>query len=269
MAFLDETGLAELWSLIENKRNSLVNEYVWAKTTLVYTPQYTETVVSNRDIGTSQTAYYSDSFHVDGNMFVIDNPQTVTMTVSNAKTYLLGKYFILGAASKATMFKAETSATVSTATGNVRFNTITEYGSASVKTDVIVHGYVNSPNPSAYPVSDGYTYMSMGQFGSKAQVASGSYTGTGTYGTSTPNSLIFGFEPKMVAIVKSGNITMYSSGVFTIFVAPDAAFSAATSNNDYAAICSLSGSTFSWYNTKAAANQLNSSGTKYNYIAFG
>lgn len=36
------------------------------------------------------------------------------------------------------------------------------------------------------------------QLDSTVKIATGSYTGTGTYGSSNPNSLIFGFQPKMI-----------------------------------------------------------------------
>ena len=47
-----------------------------------------------------------------------------------------------------------------------------------------------------------------------AKIETGSYTGTGTYGNSNPNSLTFGFEPKIVFISESK--PEYSDGVFII-----------------------------------------------------
>ena len=51
--------------------------------------------------------------------------------------------------------------------------------------------YVNSPDSNAYPpaVSDGYTYIALGKVGSKAQITTSTYVGTGTYGESNPNTL--------------------------------------------------------------------------------
>ena len=38
----------------------------------------------------------------------------------------------------------------------------------------------------------------------KAKIATGSYTGTGTYGSSNKNSLTFDFEPKLLVVLMSG-----------------------------------------------------------------
>lgn len=44
------------------------------------------------------------------------------------------------------------------------------------------------------------TITYLGQLGGGARIEVGSYVGTGTYGSSNPNSLTFGFEPKFVLI---------------------------------------------------------------------
>ena len=71
--------------------------------------------------------------------------------------------------------------------------------------DTGIVGYVNSPDPSASPPaeSDGYTYTALGRLGAKVQIATGSYIGTGTYGSANPCRLTFDFSPKVVYIYSS------------------------------------------------------------------
>lgn len=77
-----------------------------------------------------------------------------------------------------------------------------EFNAKRVVVGQTIDGYVNSSDPSAYPPSadDGYIYIPMGQLGAKARIETGSYIGTGTSGQSNPNSITFGFEPKLVIV---------------------------------------------------------------------
>ena len=100
------------------------------------------------------------------------------------------------------------------------------------------------------------------------KVATGSYNGTGTYGSGNKNKLTFDFVPKCVIVVAQGAHTTYTTS-FLCWVTPDAAFTANDANDGYANSCSLSGQTLSWYNDSAAMYQLNISGTVYRYIAIG
>lgn len=149
-------------------------------------------------------------------------------------------------------------------------------------------GYVNSPDPNAYPpaVSDGYTYTPLGQIGAKVQIATGSYTGTGTYGSNNPNSLTFEFVPKFVIVYRIGNYSVSGIsaklGAYAIFFhdAPTALVSisesADNSNNGYLQNlwCEWNGNQLSWYSNKDANKQLNWKNKsnnqyfgKYGYIA--
>ena len=78
--------------------------------------------------------------------------------------------------------------------------------------------YVHSADANEYPDGenlDGYYYVYKGipleNAVSGPKIATGSYTGTGTYGVSNPNSLTFDFVPKFVIML--GYI--YSSGYWT------------------------------------------------------
>ncbi len=101
------------------------------------------------------------------------------------------------------------------------------------------------------------------------KIATGSYTGTGTYLASHPNSLTFGFEPKMVFIgaerQSSANCAFVFNGQTT--------FSRTNSGGGGdSADCSFSGNTFTWYSTSSSwgsAAQMNSANVEYLYFAIG
>lgn len=68
--------------------------------------------------------------------------------------------------------------------------------------------YLQSSNRNAYPdsgIQDGYEYEYLGVPFDNAvtapKIATGSYIGTGTYGSSNPNSLTFDFEPKILFVL--------------------------------------------------------------------
>ena len=116
------------------------------------------------------------------------------------------------------------------------------------------------------------------------KIATGSYTGTGTYGSSSPNSLTFAFEPKLVFMFKDkfpvygsvssttshpvygttiGMTTAYSKSLFNIY--------GRRSGDDYYLYAKKSsdGKTLSWYHGAGANDQMNGSGATYQYIAIG
>ena len=101
------------------------------------------------------------------------------------------------------------------------------------------------------------------------KIATGSYTGTGTYGSSNPNSLTFAFEPKMVFIgaksQPSANCAFVFNGQIT--------FSRTNSGGGGdSAVCSFSGNTFTWYSTSSSWGvdaQMNSANVAYLYFAIG
>lgn len=123
-----------------------------------------------------------------------------------------------------------------------------------------------------------------GQIKDGVKIATGSYTGTGTYGASNPNSLTFEFEPKLVFMFKDkfpvygsassttsypvygttiGMTTTYSRSLFNIY--------GRRSGDDYYLYAKKSsdGKTLSWYHEADARAQINDSGVTYRYIAIG
>nr|DAG64328.1 MAG TPA: hypothetical protein [Caudoviricetes sp.] len=149
--------------------------------------------------------------------------------------------------------------------------------------------YVQSSNRNAYPDSgtqDGYEYEYLGVPFDNAVTASkimtGTYSGTGKYGESNPNSLTFEFEPKMVFMFEGafpltrnvssqtthpvygttiGMTTTYSKSLFNIY--------SMRSGDDYYLYAKKSsdGKTLSWYHGASARAQMNEVGVVYNYVA--
>ena len=81
-----------------------------------------------------------------------------------------------------------------------------------------------------------------------AVISVGTYTGTGTFGQENPNTLEFPTAPTVVTIYGGGQTLAISS--------------TETSGTAY-----ISGNTATWYSETSAADQLNSQGVTYSYVA--
>lgn len=103
-----------------------------------------------------------------------------------------------------------------------------------------------------------------GQIKDGVKIATGSYTGTGTYGSSNPNSLTFGFVPKLVFVTYD---PYKDQSDFILFIDTKTRGSNLPSNNQI--LSTWSGNTLSWYNPNNADYQYNGSGKIGHYIAIG
>jgi hypothetical protein len=222
------------------------------------------------------TFQYADKISIDssGNVSLV-SPKTITANYTTfANSYmstLLGKYFTTSDDFHAgKIFFISTSAYIRTSNNRAvyvepAYVVTSEY----VPANGLV-GYVNSPDSNAYPVDDGYTYTALGQLGSKVQIATGNYKGTGKYGASNPNRLTFDFVPKIL-FVRGGSGTTH---VTAWFIRPDASTTeqyhmGIYSNSITGWPVTFSGSTVSWYDTQNQLRQGNDSGTTYYYVAIG
>ena len=105
-----------------------------------------------------------------------------------------------------------------------------------------------------------------GQIKDGAKIATGSYTGTGTYGSSNPNSLTFDFDPKLVFISLKDQrppVCAFAISGQTTFSKTNVDSSSQTNR------CSFSGNSFTWYNEIDADVQFNISNRTYCYVAIG
>lgn len=91
-----------------------------------------------------------------------------------------------------------------------------------------------------------------------AQVVTGSYVGTGTYGKSSPNTLRFVFAPKLAIVMAAGAASMGESTGMVWTGNPTVGTKTVTAD----------GNSLSWYGN-SVANQLNTSGTRYYYTVIG
>lgn len=105
--------------------------------------------------------------------------------------------------------------------------------------------------------------------GGAAKIATGSYVGTGTYGSANPNSLTFSFVPKFLLVLP--NISGSNSANFVIWNGTTYSPNTLTNKYNYN-VFSLSGSTLSWYSAGQEAyqdQQCNASDYTYNYVVIG
>ena len=282
--------------LLSRFQSGLGNEYLWKKIDVAAGYYEIQTLKNSIYIIESETKLYtfkySDSITIDevGNLS-LTNPLTFTATYSQFRsdygTTLLGKYLdTTGLAHEVGIIFIPTNATINYYNGRqveIKNSYVISVGYDENRAFV---GYVNSPSPDAYPpaVSDGNTYTLLGQLGDKVRIATGSYTGTGTYGASNPNSLTFEFEPKLVFMFKDkfpvyggpNNTTSYPVYGTTIGMTTEYArclfnIYGRKSGDDYYLYAKKSsdGKTLSWYHGAGADDQMNDSGVTFNYIAIG
>ena len=113
-----------------------------------------------------------------------------------------------------------------------------------------------------------------------AQLSSGTYRGTGKYGSGQKNSLTFGFEPKLLIV--AGLVNGYKSGIKVyaaaeVYVEGQSQYgflAEASSVGSVGGTSARSGKTITWYGNAANATagpgtQFDISGQTYSYIAFG
>ena len=103
---------------------------------------------------------------------------------------------------------------------------------------------------------------------SVVKMETGSYTGTGTYGSANPNTLTFSFAPKLVIVQSSGG------SAYGPMFARDSATATAVNYHDTAQASTItwsnSGKTLSWYTQSNMVDfQLNRNNSEYIYIAIG
>ena len=138
--------------------------------------------------------------------------------------------------------------------------------------------YVKSSDRHTYPDSgeqDGYEYEYLGIPFDNAvgtpEVEIGSYVGTGTYGSSNPNTLTFGFVPKFLLIsLDTENISTQAATHGFWYAGINHLLYFLDTGVVIRRTATLSGTTLSWFsNSNDSSGQLNVTGETYHYIAFG
>lgn len=123
-----------------------------------------------------------------------------------------------------------------------------------------------------YPaIPAGTTIEYLGVLGDKKSIETGSYVGTGTYGSGNPNTLTFRFEPKFVHIqsysIGNGDSTGYG---FAFFLSGTRGFTIgpSSSNDLFSLNAKFNKNILSWYQANEYA-QLNEKNVKYFFAALG
>lgn len=254
MAYLDETGLAELWGLIN--KQGISNEYVWEKRGL--TGSYTLTQNGGQWSEVVYT-YYTD-ISVSTSLEVTLSGQAsapLNNIPDGCFIYYNGKLVQVQ--------------------GEVGSSKLFHYVTPVLVEGVV--GYVNSSSPYPPEAEEGFTYKAIGKLGDKVGLATGEYEGTGTYGQNSPNSLTFDFEPKIVFITSTDvGTTMFIKGCNHALT-----WKTTSAAGGYVAV-EFSGNSVAWYvdgssvwsggersggGGNTASEQLNSSGRVYHYAAIG
>ena len=288
------------------------NLHWWRRRTVIRTVNYrfpTATTSNYQTIYTTYDLAYSASLEVNADkQVVLSNPTVVEVTSSNIESLLYavrGKFWAVQ--NKGTgnpwvpNYVSSSDAPVSASGGNYNVGADTASSYYSVSTSIGNWEYLQSHYRDTYPdsgESDGYEYQYLGKPLDNAvtapKISTGSYTGTGTSGSTNPNTLTFDFEPKIIMIMdcvdgldksygsnwtwKFWNNTKY----FGLNYARGVGFGAVYVNynsgyyNYY--LCgkkSEDGKTYSWYMETSdsypnhAAFQANVAGRKYSYFALG
>lgn len=101
---------------------------------------------------------------------------------------------------------------------------------------------------------------------------SGTYTGTGTYGSANPNTLSFTTPPSTVIITRDDSTGLAAQMVLQQG-SEQAVFTSTNTSNTYHRVNKVTwsndGKTVSWYCAQDAGAQLNASGESYTFVAIG
>lgn len=306
MAFLDETGLAEVWSITKAKAMPTketaalfglgegatvdavlgqLGKHWWSRRTKTSTYSKCDPAVMKvHTTSGNKTFYRSTKVTITNGIVALSNPEAITIkSYTNVSTFnanIPGYYFAFETTGKYEVYYVDSTVTATYDSSGM---------SASVQRVVVVNNYGDceylcASDSSAYPIgnANGYEYCYLGtpfdNARNGAKIQTGSYVGTGAYGAGGKCTLTFNFEPKFVMVFSSsmGQLTGAAgsnTGVSYTIIAARPATSAShfytTINYDY---FEWEGNTFSWYSSgtyASSSSQLNYVGSTYYYLAIG
>ena len=103
-----------------------------------------------------------------------------------------------------------------------------------------------------------------------AKIATGSYVGTGQYGSGHPNELTFDFTPKLVLLFCGVGASIWHTGDMNHTILLWGVTTTLRYSGSYNNTVSYSGNTISWYTTANFTDaQLNANNYEYHYVAIG
>lgn len=136
--------------------------------------------------------------------------------------------------------------------------------------------YLDEPTTGLFDIQNNLLLSLPGSGGTGfAQIETGSYTGTGTYGSGNPNSLTFGFVPQLLVVQlrsSSGRVNgiwlgLFSPSLYTESYS-DMAYRYGLGSATDDCHAKRTETTVYWYST-SAPDQFNNSNQKYTYFAIG
>lgn len=98
------------------------------------------------------------------------------------------------------------------------------------------------------------------------KIVYGSYTGTGTYGSASPNKLTFDQKPVLVFVGQSTSMSGNDVKLRMMRGVPEA--SGKEDNTYWTNYVSWTDNSVQWYNTDGTSTQFNISSKQYPYVAF-
>lgn len=253
------------------------------------------TLVVNRDANTGSSAVdrtfsYATSIKIDQSTGEVQlvNPNSTVFKVgySNGFSATEGTYFTNVYENPTAVYKGANTMSYSTkkvgsfyyqyTTSNVEV--ITSKKVFDHYTDLGDWEYVTSISKETYPENgylDGYVYEYLGIPFDNAVNApkfeKGSYIGTGTYGSSNPCSLTFGFSPSILIItgfMKSSGTSIGGNGS-VVMNTSYGSYGESYSEYSIHGTVVANGNQVQWYSEGSASEQMNTDGSTYYFVAIG
>lgn len=279
--FMDETGVAKLWERAKTLVDPLY-KHCWRRRSYVASIEIGE--LENRwflcmgGSSTTGTIKYSDSVVVDpvtGAVSLAGPINTVKSSYSNYTDFdvIKGKYITTYAANNTIrdgelyFVSADTDITTARTT---EYDVVANMRAVTGKITIGEWENVCSDSNDTYEtgIVDGVETCYFGvPFDNAAfapKIATGSYKGTGKYGSGNKTTITFDFVPQLVVVVGNNNVMWLVNGQTG---APTTAESGNMAH--YSAVVSWSGNAVSWYFAESGALHMNISGTTYKYVAIG
>lgn len=238
------------------------------------------------------TISYSESAHVDAatNRIELDHPTTVDVSYSkytNANV-LAGKYFKNPVHDEIRYVEPGTQVTRSSrdysgSSSGKMYKVTIQTKATSIATEIGDWEYLQSNDRGAYPdsgISGGYEYQYLGQpFGldnllGGTKIATGSYTGTGKYGSDNPNTLTLDFVPQLILIFWAHSGGNAPNAIAWLGKDMGFSYKPAGSNGQWyytypITVLPPNGTDMRWYSPADVSAQMNGSGVEYRYFAIG
>lgn len=270
----------------------LANQYVWEKQELIIEKTSLSSGIHivyglSDPYQSKRTLSYSSEIKYNNGSIELVNPLSVTLIAAASydecteASVLKGKYVKNAYGHESDIIFIPVNATIKYDYYSKQYRILASpCSTVSAMTQTV--GYILTPT-NTEPVEEGYTFISKGKFGGIGgdgiKIATGSYTGAGTYGSSNPNSLTFDFEPKFVSVYMYKNSNGQGQYIIAQFspiinVLSNAIYQININGGTQSIYVTWSSDkkTVSWYGTSSsngALYQLNGSGCEYYYIAIG